>query len=63
MAREQPERGIGGCQPELIALNASSRTERQQSGLQRVPTKFGEFLREERDTQCNYDLPHAQELT
>ena len=63
MAREQPDRRIEGCQPELVALNANSRTERQQRGLQRVPTKFGEFFREQRETQHNYDLPHAQELT
>ena len=63
MAREQLERGIRGCQPELVTLNASSRTECQQRGLQCVPTKFGEFLREPRDTQHNNHLCHAQVLT
>ena len=43
--------------------SASSRTERQQHGLQRVPTKFGQFLREQCDIQHNFDLYNAQALT
>ena len=42
--------------------SAGSRTERQH-GLQRVPTKFGQFLREQHDVQHNFDLCHAQALT
>ena len=43
--------------------NASSRTERQQHGLQCIPTKFGQFLREQRDIQHNFDLHHVHVLT
>ena len=46
-----------------LRWSAGSRTERQQYGLQRVPTKFGQFLREQRDLQHNFDLCHAQALT
>ena len=43
--------------------SAVSRIERQQHGLQRVPTKVGQFLREQRNIQHNFDLCHAQVLT
>ena len=43
--------------------STSSRTERQQRGLQRVPTKFRQFLREQRDIPHNFDLCHAPALT
>ena len=43
--------------------SAGSRTERKQHGLQRVPTKFGQFLREQLDIQHNFDQSHAQALT
>ena len=43
--------------------SAGSRTWRPQRGLQRVPTKFGKFLREQCDTQHNNHLFHAQVLT
>ena len=43
--------------------SVGSRSERQQHGLKRVPTKFGQFLREQRDLQHNFDLCHAQALT
>ena len=42
--------------------SAGSRTERQH-GLQRIPTKFGQFLREQCDLQHNFDLHHAHVLT
>ena len=63
MTREQPEREIKGCQHGFITGVSVHEQSAKQYGLQRVPTKFGQFLREQRDIQHNFDLCHAQALT
>ena len=62
MTREQPERKIKGCQHEFIPLNAGSRTERKQHGLQLVSTKFGQFLQRQLQTILVHELHHVKVL-
>jgi len=62
MTQEQPEREIKECQLGFIAGVPVHEQSAHQYGLQRVPMKFGQFLREQRDLQHNFDLCHAQAL-
>ena len=62
MTREQPEREIKECQLGFVAGVPVHEQSAHQHGLQRVPTKFGQFLREQCDIQHNFDLSHAQAL-
>ena len=63
MTREQPEREIKGCQLGFIAEVPVHEQSANQHDLQRVPTKFGQFLQDQHDLQHNFDLCHAQALT
>ena len=62
MTREQLDKSLKECQHRLVTevpVHEQSATTR----LQRVVRRFGQFLREQRDIQHNFDLCHAQALT